>query len=66
MKSDHMFRELSVSDDHSSKSWSLNSDGENAFDESVHGGGYSKECWKNVVGMADEDDMAKADDVGHD
>ncbi|GKV09910.1 hypothetical protein SLEP1_g21342 [Rubroshorea leprosula] len=63
MKSDHVFRELSASDDHSSESWSLNSDGEDAFAESIHGGGFSREYGKSAAGRADDDDMAKVDDV---
>ncbi|GKV21472.1 hypothetical protein SLEP1_g31448 [Rubroshorea leprosula] len=33
MKSDHVFRELSFSDDHSSEAWSLNSDGQDEVEE---------------------------------
>ncbi|GLU23473.1 hypothetical protein SLE2022_394730 [Rubroshorea leprosula] len=66
MKSDHVFRELSASDDHSSETWSLNSDGEDVFAESIHGGGYSREYGRSAVGRADDDDMAMADDVGED
>ncbi|GKV52906.1 hypothetical protein SLEP1_g59459, partial [Rubroshorea leprosula] len=66
MKSDHVFRELSASDNHSSESWSLNSDGEDVFADFVHGGGCSKDYGRSAVGRADEDDMAKADDVGLD
>ncbi|GLT99584.1 hypothetical protein SLE2022_170150 [Rubroshorea leprosula] len=66
MKSDHVLRELSALDDHSSESWSLNSDGEDVFSETVHGRGCSKDYGRSAVGRADEDDMARADDVGHD
>ncbi|GKV41384.1 hypothetical protein SLEP1_g48927 [Rubroshorea leprosula] len=63
MKSDHVFRELSASDDLSSESWSLNSDGEDVFAESIHGGGFSKEYGRSAAGRVEDDDMAKADDV---
>ncbi|GLT84311.1 hypothetical protein SLE2022_025470 [Rubroshorea leprosula] len=66
MKSDHVLRELSASDDHSSKTWSLNSDSEDVFVESIHGGGYSREYGRSAVSRADDDDMAKANDVGDD
>ncbi|GLT87749.1 hypothetical protein SLE2022_058140 [Rubroshorea leprosula] len=36
------------------------------FSEFVHGGGWSRDYGRSVVGRADEDDMAEADDVGHD
>ncbi|GKU98541.1 hypothetical protein SLEP1_g11532 [Rubroshorea leprosula] len=62
MKSDHVFRELSASDDHSSESWSLNSDGEDGYAESIHGGGVSREYGRSSAGRDDDDDMAKADD----
>ncbi|GKU92387.1 hypothetical protein SLEP1_g6121 [Rubroshorea leprosula] len=63
MKSDHVFRELSSSDDQNSEAWSLNSDGEEAFDESVHDGGCFKDCWNDEVGRADDEVKARADDV---
>ncbi|GLU15871.1 hypothetical protein SLE2022_323270 [Rubroshorea leprosula] len=63
MKSDHVFRELSASDDQSSESWPLNSDNEDAFDESVHGGGYTKDCLEDADGRDDDDDMARGNDV---
>ncbi|GKV01589.1 hypothetical protein SLEP1_g14135 [Rubroshorea leprosula] len=66
MKSDHVFRELSASNDHSSESWSLNSNDEDDIAESIHGGGDSRDYGRRAADRADDDDMAKADDVGED
>ncbi|GKV41637.1 hypothetical protein SLEP1_g49142 [Rubroshorea leprosula] len=49
MKSDHVFKELSASDEFSSESWSLHSEIEGACGESVHGGSWVGGKWKDTV-----------------
>ncbi|GLT46107.1 hypothetical protein SLA2020_198900 [Shorea laevis] len=48
MKSDHVFNELSDSEDCNSESWSLNSGFEGACGESVHGGGWYTDSRKDT------------------
>ncbi|GLT30955.1 hypothetical protein SLA2020_057270 [Shorea laevis] len=65
MKSDHVFRELSGSDDYSSESWSLNSDIDEDYGESIHGGGWYRDSWKGEDEINCEKDIERGDDVEH-
>ncbi|GLT36877.1 hypothetical protein SLA2020_112240 [Shorea laevis] len=61
MKTDHVFRELSGSDEFSSESWSLGNDV--AYGESVHGGGQYRDSWRGEEERDFEKDTKRSDEV---
>ncbi|GLT36869.1 hypothetical protein SLA2020_112170 [Shorea laevis] len=64
MKSDHVFNELSDSEEFSSEAWSLYSDVNGACEESVHGGGRIKDNWTEAKAEIEEDGIGRDDEMG--
>ncbi|GKV37864.1 hypothetical protein SLEP1_g45836 [Rubroshorea leprosula] len=64
MKSDHVFKELSGSDDDSSESWSLGNGLDDELNDAFLGGGNSKNNWNTTGEKKDDNDVEVEEEKG--
>ncbi|GKV32422.1 hypothetical protein SLEP1_g41033 [Rubroshorea leprosula] len=63
MKSDHVFKKLSGSDEACSKSWSLDNRLDDELSGLISGGGGSRGSWNITNGKKDDDDVEVGEEV---